>query len=271
MKKAIEIIYQNSDLVVINKPTGISVTKDRSGKVGLLTVLSEQLSISKETPLKLIHRLDKSTSGVMMLAKNRDAQSKYSSLFEKRLVKKTYLALVRAAMMKDRGTIKASIAPSKRNPRLMCVTRKKSKAARTDWQLLADFGSIALLKVCPVTGRTHQIRVHMACAHMPLAYDDLYARTHPIYLSDFKFNYRLPRGQKEKALMERLTLHAYQLEIAEPIDDTVPKIFTAGLDKSFKATVKMLAKHNPNGLEAFIDPENLTNIINTKSFEASAK
>ena len=124
--------------------------------------------------------------------------------------------------------------------------------------------------VYPITIRTHQIRVHLAIAHMPLAYDDLYARTHPIFLSDFKPDYRLPKGQKEKPLINRLTLHAYQLEITTPNNDT-PKTFTAKLDKPFKATIKMLTKHNPQGPEAFIIPENFDNIINAKSFKALAK
>jgi len=263
MKKQIEIIYENDDIIVINKPTGLSVTKDRSGAVGLLTVLGNQLNISQDEPLRLIHRLDKSTSGVMMLAKNRDAQSKFSSMFEKRLVKKTYLALVRAAVTRQAGTIRSPLAPSKKNPRLMCVTRKKSKKAITEWHLLADFGSIALLAVQPQTGRTHQIRVHMATAGMPLAFDDLYAGTHPVNLSDFKPGYRLSRGQNERPLIERLTLHAYQLNLLEK-EESYPNKFIAGLDKNFAAAIKMLTKHNPNGLEAFVDPEEYNSIITTK-------
>jgi len=194
-KNTIEIIHEDKDLIVINKPAGISVTADRSGKDDILTVLARQLSA--ETDLRLIHRLDKFTSGVMLIAKNLPTQSKYSSMLEKRLIKKTYLAL--------------------------------------------------------------------ASEDMPLVRDPLYSATRPVMLSDVKAKYRQKKDQPEKPLMDRLTLHAYQIEIPTGDTDSQPAVYTAKLDNKFVATIKMLAKHNPNGPEAFKDPELLQKILAVKT------
>lgn len=256
-QKRIQIIHQDEDILVINKPAGISVTKDRSGREDLIPILQKQLP--KLPQLLLVHRLDKDTSGVLILAKTSQAQSLYASAFEKRLLKKTYLALITAAVMHSSGVIKTPIARSRKNPKIM-VPDPRGKPAVTNWKLLADFGMVALLAVSPVTGRTHQIRVHLSNMHLPLAIDPLYGSTRPIMLSDFKAKYKVRRGREEKPLIERLTLHAYQLEI--PQESNLPAaIFIAPLDNKFAATIKMLTKHNAEGTEAFADPDNFDKII----------
>jgi RluA family pseudouridine synthase len=292
LKTQIEIIYQDNDIIVINKPTGVSVTKDRSGAAELLDILNDQLGPQISSQLRLVHRLDKHTSGVMILAKNAETQSVFSSYFEKKLIKKTYLALVTGVVPDPQGTINTRLARSRRNPALMCITRKKGKEAVTDWKLLADFGTVALLVVKPLTGRTHQIRVHLPGIGLPLAIDPLYGAYRPLFLSDFKADYRLSKGQTEKPLIDRLTLHAYQIVIPaeagiqlNPEPNPVrskrpegsaplsagtsnganrPAHFIARLDKKFTATVKMLTRHNPKGLDAFTDPDDFSKIINAR-------
>ena len=267
MRKAkIDIIYTNDDILVVNKPAGVSVTRDRSGQAQLLDVLTEQLGPETANQLRLVHRLDKHTSGVMILAKTKDAQSRFSSCFEKRLIKKTYLAIVTGIVEAKKGTINAKLTRSRKNPALMCIARKRAKEAITDWELLADFGMTALLAVRPLTGRTHQIRVHLPSIGLPLAIDPLYGSDSPLFLSDFKTNYRLAGGKKEKPLIERLTLHAYQIELAGA-QLNCPDCFIAGLDKKFTAALKMLTKHNPKGLDAFGEPDNYTKIINAQRLD----
>ena len=256
-------MYADDDIIVINKPSGVSVTKDRTGAPQLVDILAEQLGPDIAGELRLVHRLDKGTSGVMILAKNKETQSKFSSYFEKKLIKKDYLALVTGIVPGRQGTIDAPLAQSWKKPGLMCVTRKKGKEAVTDWKLLADFGLIALLAVNPLTGRTHQIRVHLPNIGLPLAIDPLYGSSRPLFLSDFKPDYRLAKGKIEKPLIDRLTLHAYQLSIANRKSKIVNE-FIAGLDKKFAATIKMLTKHNPKGLDAFTDPDNFSKIINAR-------
>ncbi|MHC4618635.1 MAG: RluA family pseudouridine synthase [Planctomycetota bacterium] len=281
-KPAVEIIYEDGDIIVINKPSGISVTADRSGKLGLADILEQELGPQAASQVRLVHRLDKDTSGVMILALNAQAQATFTRYFEKGLVRKTYLALVTGVVPEKQGAIDAPLARNLKKARLMCVERRRGKDAVTHWRLLADFGPVSLLAVSPLTGRTHQIRVHLAGIGLPLAIDPLYGSSQPLYLSDFKADYRLGKGQTEKPLIDRLTLHAYQLSLpAEPpfslsqqstgsqsknlIDNSPhrPDCFVARLDKKFAAALKMLTKYNPKGLSSFVNTNDFSTIIDT--------
>jgi 23S rRNA pseudouridine1911/1915/1917 synthase len=268
LKKQIEVIYQDEDILVINKPSGISVTKDRSGKMDLIPALKLQKGLDRE--IRLIHRLDKDTSGVMVMAFNVETQSAYSSCFEKRLVKKTYLALVSGMLIHETGQIRASLSHADKKPNLMRVNPRKGKPALTEYSLLADFGMISLLAVMPLTGRTHQIRAHMASINLPLAIDPLYGSQKPVLLSDFKAGYRVSKGREERPLISRLTLHAYELQLPE-IDGREAKTFIAGLDKKFTGTIKMLNKHNVNAEEAFLRQENFEQIISGEALTYESK
>jgi RluA family pseudouridine synthase len=255
-KKDIEIIEADNDIVVVNKPAGISVTADRTGREDIITILSRQLK--GQEGLRLVHRLDKHASGVLVIAKNRETQSELSRCFAKRMVKKSYLALAAGYVSDKEGVIDVAIARSRKDVRMMCVSGRRGKAAVTRWRLLADFGGVVLLEVEPVTGRTHQIRVHLAHKHMPLAIDPLYGSSKPLMLSDFKVDYRAKREREEVSLIDRLTLHAYGLEI--PVKGK-SKIYMARLDKKFAATIKMLDKHGPTAGRAFLESGQLSAIL----------
>jgi RluA family pseudouridine synthase len=266
-KDTIEIIYQDDDVIVINKPAGASVTKDRAKQPQLVDYLAGQIGEEATSHLRLVHRLDKDTSGVMILAKNRPAQRKFADYFFNRQVKKTYLAIVKGAVISAKGVINEPIARSKKNAELMRIDKRGGKESITEWLLLADFGLVSLLAVNPLTGRTHQIRVHLASIGLPLAIDPLYGGKEPLMLSEFKKDYRLGKFQEEKPLIDRLTLHAYQIVIpAEPVLSNVEgagiqnHCFVARLDKKFAATIKMLTKHNPKGPSAFFDLDDFEKI-----------
>jgi RluA family pseudouridine synthase len=310
MRKAVvEIIYQDQDIIVINKPSGISVTADRTGRPELRDLLGKQLGPQTTSELLLVHRLDKETSGVMILALNPQAQAQFSGYFEKRQVRKTYLALVTGPVPTQEGAIDMPLAQDPRNPQLMRIARKNGKEAVTRWRLLADFGMTALLAVTPETGRTHQIRVHLPGIGLPLAIDPLYGSSKPLFLSEFKSDYRLGRGQIEKPLIDRLTLHAYQIDLpnpattssvipanttssvippkapipsfrAQPVVSSVepprnlidnsrhrPDCFVARLDKKFAATLKMLTKYNPKGLDSFLNANDFSNTISAERLD----
>jgi 23S rRNA-/tRNA-specific pseudouridylate synthase len=199
----------------------------------------------------------------MILAKNIKAQTRFTSYFRSKLVKKTYLALVTGVVPGKQGRIDAPLTQRDKKAGLMCIGRKKGKESVTHWKLLADFGSVALLSVSPITGRTHQIRVHLPHIGLPLAIDPFYGNKRPLFLSDFKTDYRLARDQTEKPLIERLTLHAYQIQLLNP-EPGLPEVFIAGLDKKFTATLKMLTKYNPKGHNSFSDPDDFSRIVNTQ-------
>ncbi len=294
-KTEIPVIYEDGDIIVINKPSGVSVTKDRANEPELLDMLGSRKDTlrrcsgqalrqapyfalktgfagqagqalrrgSGQAAFLLIHRLDKPTSGVMILAKNTKAQSRFSAYFENRQVKKTYLTLVTGVIPGQGGTIDAPIGHSRKHSETMCIDYNKGKESVTTWQLLADFGTVALLSVSPLSGRTHQIRVHLPSIGLPLLIDPLYGSSRPVLLSDYKGNYKLSKNQVEKPLIERLTLHAYQIEIPATEPNT-PTCFIAGLDKKFTAAIKMLTKHNPKGPDSFVHPDDLSRILNAQ-------
>lgn len=264
----ISILYQNDDILVVNKPAGVSVTKDRTDAAQLTDLLARQMDKEIVSQLRLVHRLDKDTSGVMLLAKNIDAQRFYSDIFEQRLSQKTYLALIRGAISDVSGTIDSPLGEDRTKPNCMRIDRKNGKPSVTTWRLAANFGNLKLLVVQPLTGRKHQIRVHLCSVGMPLAIDPLYASKNPLLLSETKGNYNLRKFQEERPLIERLTLHAYQLILPETSviasPDTSEKqshCFVAALDKKFTAAVKMLTKHNSKGTAAFINQSEFEMIL----------
>jgi RluA family pseudouridine synthase len=263
-KDSIEIIYKDDDIIVINKPAGVSVTKDRSGEPQLEDFLGPQLGEEQTTRLRLVHRLDKDTSGAMILARNRAAQQLFAGYFENRQVKKTYLALVKAAVRTYEGVIDAPIGRDRKNPELMRINHRDGKESITQWRLLADFGLVSLLAVSPLTGRTHQIRVHLPSIGFRLAIDPMYGTSEPIMLSDFKRDYQLGNNQFEKPLIDRLTLHAYQIEIpylAPGFTGGSNSIFVAPLDRKFAATIKMLTKYNADDFAAFLNMDDFSKIM----------
>jgi len=250
----IEILYQDKDIIVANKPAGLNAANDRGGE-NLINILQKQ---TDEEDLRIIHRLDKDASGVILLAKNKDAQARFCGLFEKSKVRKIYLTLVSGRPDSLSGEIEVPITESKRDPRKMEVAARKEENAQTRWELLADFGRVSLLAALPITDRPHQVRIHFQYSGFPLPIDPLYGAVMPLMLSSFKSNYRLSKYAEEIPLIERLTLCAYELEIEN-------HHFIAPLEKKFKATIKMLTKYNPKGPAAFLNDQNFQKLLNAES------
>ena len=257
-RKPIEILYEDEALVAISKPPGVSVTADRSGDADLLPLLTRQRP--DWTDLRLVHRLDKETSGVMVLAHGRNNQSALSRAFAKRRVRKVYLALVNGCPPGQRGRLGQPMARSRRDPRRMRIDPRRGKPAITEYEVLADFGGLSLLAVRPQTGRTHQIRLHLANAGWPLAIDPLYGSGGPLLLSQFKPGYRHKPDRPEAPLIDRLTLHSYSLEFRdEDICRAGPMI--APPERKFAATIKMLAKHGPKGPNPVEGPDIIEHLL----------
>jgi 23S rRNA pseudouridine1911/1915/1917 synthase len=215
-KIPLEIIYENPDLLVINKPAGMVVHPAAGHTSGTLVHaalahIPDIEGVGGEQRPGVVHRLDKNTSGLIVLAKNDRAHHWLSEQFKERRVEKNYLALVDGTPPTSRGRIEAAIGRDQTKRKSMAVTTPgKGRSAVSEYQKIESFSAHTLLKIRPITGRTHQIRVHLAFIGCPVVGDTLYGRRHPTI--------PLPRH----------FLHASLLSIVLP-NETNPRIFEAPL------------------------------------------
>ena len=174
----LEILYEDDDLAVVIKPRGMVVHPAAGHEEGtlvnaLLGNLSELSGIGGELRPGIVHRLDKDTSGLMMVAKNDETQNALSLMLKNREIEKHYLALVEGAFPEREGRVEAPIARSKKDRKKMAVDPEGRKAV-TEFRVIAEGRNCSLLDVHILTGRTHQIRVHMRSIHHPVCGDPLY-------------------------------------------------------------------------------------------------
>ena len=176
----LEIIYEDKDIIVINKPKGIVVHPANGNPDGtivnaIMAICKDSLSgIGGEIRPGIVHRLDKDTSGIMIIAKNDEAHIKLSEQIKNREVKKTYIALVRGVVKENEATIDMPIARSKKDRKKMAVD-KNGKNAITHIKVLKRYDEYTLLEVNIETGRTHQIRVHLSEIGYPVVGDVVYS------------------------------------------------------------------------------------------------
>ena len=213
----LDILYEDDDLAVVIKPCGMVVHPAAGNEDGtlvnaLLYHLDHLGSIGGETRPGIVHRLDKDTSGLLLVAKNDAAQLSLSRQLQDRAMEKHYRAMVDGIPKEESGRIEAAIARSKKDRKKMAID-PEGREAVTEWRLLARGRGCALLDVHILTGRTHQIRVHMKSIGHPVCGD-------PIYGSD--------RG----ARVPRLMLHAYSLSFTHPTTGE-RMTFTAPLPEAF--------------------------------------
>jgi RluA family pseudouridine synthase len=243
----LDILYDDDQLVAINKPAGLASIPGRGESTSVIEALAGQLKLpcsgDIDPRLRMVHRLDKGTSGVLLLAKTRAAQRHLCQQFLNHAAAKEYLAIVAGRPAQSAGEIDAPLMRHPTSPQRMAIG-KQGRPARTRWRLEQPLGPLSLLRVFPKTGKTHQIRVHLQSIGLPLAIDPLYnPKSLPtgLYLSQFKRDYRPTRGQQEHPLINRLTLHAEKLTFIHPQGREMT--ITAPPPKDFRATVKQLARH----------------------------
>ena len=218
----LEILYQDEDLAVVVKPCGMVVHPAAGNEDGtlvnaLLHHLDSLGGIGGELRPGIVHRLDKDTSGLLLVAKNDAAQLALSRQLQDRQMEKHYRALVDGVMKEPSGRVEAPIARSKKDRKKMAVD-PEGREAVTEWTVLAEGRGVTLLDVHILTGRTHQIRVHMKHLGHPVCGD-------PIYGS--------PRG----ARVPRLMLHAWSLAFTHPRTGE-RMMFTAELPEAFLAGLR---------------------------------
>jgi 23S rRNA pseudouridine1911/1915/1917 synthase len=219
----LEIVYEDHDIAVVNKPAGMMVhagsgatdeARNRGTLVNALLHHLQELS-STSGPLRpgIVHRLDKQTSGLIVVAKNDATHARLSSMFARRQVRKLYIALVQGELAQERGTVNASISRDSIRRTRMTTRREGGRSAVSHWQVLrriqGPYGNFTLVSVRIETGRTHQIRVHMASLGHPVVGDTLYGA--PSAIAPLAAASRLPR-----LVLPRNFLHAAELEFAHP-------------------------------------------------------
>ena len=219
----LEVLYEDGDLAVVVKPCGMVVHPAAGNEHGTLVnaLLYRIEGLSGIGGVKrpgIVHRLDKDTSGLLLVAKNDEAHRGLSDQLRGRRMEKHYLAVVDGRMREPSGRVEKAIARSTKDRKRMAVD-PAGREAVTEWTLLENLKDAALLDVHILTGRTHQIRVHMQSLHHPVAGD-------PIY------------GQKNGVRAPRLMLHAYTLSFTHPRTGErmtfcapPPEAFTAAVQK----------------------------------------
>ena len=243
--QVIEVLWRGEGAVAVAKPAGLASIPGRAESDSLLETIGRQLELpssGQEDPrIRVVHRLDKETSGVMLFALTRPAQQHLSHQFQNNTIAKEYLALVRGRPVESSGVIDAPLAPHPANPKRMAVVKHGGRPARTEWRVEEFFRGFTLLRCFPKTGKTHQIRAHLRHIGLPLAIDPLYSSADPIMLSEFKRDYRPARGESERPLIARLTLHAERLAFVAPDGQNVKVI--AELPKDFRVVLNQLRRH----------------------------
>jgi 23S rRNA pseudouridine1911/1915/1917 synthase len=214
----LDVLYEDDDVIAINKAAGMTVHAGAGTITGTLVnaLLGRGQALSQSGgPLRpgIVHRLDKETSGVILVAKNDAAHAKLGEAFRQRAIKKTYIALVQGIVGEKSGRIELAIG---RDPihRTRMTTQRKSwhgesitnlREARTDWKALGKIDSTTLVEVQLHTGRTHQIRVHFSAVKHPVVGDTLYGAAEELRV-----------GKATLPALERNFLHAAKLGFAQP-------------------------------------------------------
>lgn len=239
MKPIINTIYEDDHFIVLNKAAPLLTIPDRYqvDKPNLYNLLQAEYG-----EIFIVHRLDKETSGTICFAKTAKAHQHLSQQFEHRKVEKIYHAIVMGTPAKEVGKIDVPIAKHSLVSGKM-IAHKRGKEAVTHYRIKEHFKQYSLLEVQIETGRTHQIRVHLAYLNHPLAVDQLYGQQDAFYLSSIKSkkSYQPNRHDEERPLMTRISLHARELKLEHPNTGEV-LTFESSYPKDFRAMLRQLQK-----------------------------
>ena len=225
----IDIVYQDEDIAVVNKPKGMVVHPAAGNPDGTLVNaimyhIKDLSGVGGEVRPGIVHRIDRMTSGLLVIAKNDAAHNFLSDQLKTHSVSRVYFALCDGNFREDCGTVDACIARSKNDRKRMAVD-PEGRTAVTHWQVLERFGDVTFLRLELETGRTHQIRVHMAHIRHPIVGDEVYGR-----------------GKNKLGIVGQ-ALHAGELHLTHPRTGE-RMTFTAPLPEEFRAALEKLRKQS---------------------------
>lgn len=228
------IIFENNDYIVVNKPPFVASLDERSaaGEVNILR-LAKQYSADAQ----VCHRLDKETSGAIVIAKNPEAYRHLAMQFERRKVKKVYHAVVDGQFQFDDLLVDLPILND--GNKNVTIDRQEGKRAETYFNTIKHYKHYTLVECKPVTGRMHQIRIHLATQRAAISGDHMY-KGKPVYLSAIKKGYRIAKDEEELPIMKRFALHAREI-VFKGLDEQEIQIL-APYPKDFATLLKLLDK-----------------------------
>lgn len=229
------VIFENDNYMVINKPPFVPSLDERTADRSISI-----LKLARETfgDVQLCHRLDKETSGALVIAKNPEAYRNLAMQFEHREVQKEYHAVVNGLHDFDSISVFLPIAPLKDGTAVR-IDKTKGKSAETIFFTIRKYTRHTLVKCIPITGRMHQIRVHLQCLKAPIVCDPTYGGE-MVFLSDIKRKFNLKNDTEELPLMKRVALHAHTIKFHD-LDGQVIEA-TAPYPNDFEVLVNQLEK-----------------------------
>jgi 23S rRNA pseudouridine955/2504/2580 synthase len=227
------ILFEDDDYILVNKPPFVSTLEDRHGGVNLLA-----LARNYAADAQVCHRLDKETSGVLAIAKNPAAYRHLNMQFENRQVVKIYHAIVDGIHNFNNELVDAPIL--KLEDGIVKISRSEGKSAQTWFTALHSYRYHTLVECRPVTGRMHQIRIHLATQRASITGDETYGGK-PFLLSQLKRDYKLKKGTDEQPFMKRMALHAYSLEFTDLAEKR--KTVQGPYPKDFQALMRQLERN----------------------------
>jgi 23S rRNA pseudouridine1911/1915/1917 synthase len=251
------IILEDSKVVAVNKAAGLAVGGDRwdESKERLDRLLAAALALEK---VFTVHRIDRDTSGVVLFAKDSETHKDLCAAFEERLVKKRYIAVVQGRPAWAETVCDLPLVPDGNKQHHTIVDKYRGKKSLTRFRLLGSAGNYSVVEALPETGRTHQIRVHLASLGHAVVCDEFYGNTKPVFLSAIKRGWR-GDPLTERPLLERLGLHAAELFLPGYADTTGGKetcglSLKAPLPRDMAALINQMEKQSgePFGVEKTI-------------------
>jgi 23S rRNA pseudouridine1911/1915/1917 synthase len=233
------IIFEDDYIIVVDKPAGLAVHPGARRPDGTLMDMivsgrPEMVGVGQEGRWGIVHRLDRDTSGVMVVAKNQQSYDSLSKQFKEHSMKRIYLAIVRGNPGADSGVVDVPIGRNPHDRKRISVSTNKGRSATTIWNVVNRLLGFCLLEIYPKTGRTHQIRVHLASAGLPVLGDTVYGRLR-----------HAPRNKDSWPaeglnVMKRQALHAHTLAIVHPQSGAVRK-FCSPLPEDMEKFLRLAA------------------------------